>query len=195
MLHAIIKKRVSPRAFSDKQLSVEQVYELFEAARWAPSSRNEQPWRFIYAERCDEDSFNKMTDILFENNRIWAKNAPLLILTVAKLDSGVTGQLNKYAFHDLGLAVANLTFQANSNDLYVHQMGGFNAEKARILFEIPENYEPVSVLAVGYKGNPDSLPEVMRVRENAPRTRKELDDIVFKKKFGVKNKKNELLNC
>lgn len=195
MLHAIIKKRVSPRAFSDKQLSVEQVYELFEAARWAPSSRNEQPWRFIYAERCDEDSFNKMTDILFENNRIWAKNAPLLILTAAKLDTGVTGQLNKYAFHDLGLAVANLTFQANSNDLYVHQMGGFNAEKARILFEIPENYEPVSVLAVGYKGNPDSLPEVMRVRENAPRTRKELDDIVFKKKFGVKNKKNELLNC
>lgn len=195
MLHEIINRRVSPRAFSEKQISEEQILDLFEAARWAPSSRNEQPWRFIFAEKCDETNFKKMSDILFENNRIWAEKAPLLILTAAKLDSGITGQINKYAFHDLGLAVANLTFQATSSDLYVHQMGGFNAEKARILFEIPENYEPVSVLAVGYKGDPDTLPEVMRVRENAPRIRKELDDIVFKEKFGVKSNINELLNC
>lgn len=194
MLNEIIKKRVSPRAFSGKQLNEEQIHDLFEAARWAPSSRNEQPWRFIYAENYNEDIFKKIAETLNESNRIWAKNAPLLILTIAKLDSGATGQLNKYAFHDLGLAVANITFQANSNDLYVHQMGGFNTDKARILFDIPENYEPVSVLAVGYKGSPEILPDVLRIRENAPRTRKELNEIVFSRKFGVESRINELLN-
>lgn len=185
MLNEIIKKRISPRAFASIIPGEEQIHCLFEAARRAPSSRNEQPWRFIYATIDNKENHQKILEVLNDSNKLWAKNAPLLILTAAKLDSGLTGgQINRYAFHDVGLAVANLTFQANAYDMFVHQIGGFNTEKARILFDLPENFEPVSVLAVGYKGDPGTLPENLKLRENAPRIRKELSEIVFAGKFG-----------
>lgn len=184
MIHELISKRHSTRAYSDKIITEEELKDLFEAARWSPSSRNEQPWRFIYATKEDPEEYSKIADLLNESNKIWAQNAPLLILGIVKLDSDFTKQLNRAAFYDMGGAVANLTTQAVSMGLAVHQMGGFNLLKAREVFEIPENFEPAIVLAVGSKGNIEDLPESLKQRELTPRRRKELSELVFKEKFG-----------
>ena len=184
MIHDILKNRYSTRAFSEKTIDNEKILSLFEAARWSPSSRNEQPWRFIVGTKEDQTTFNKITGILNPTNLLWASKAPLLILTMAKLDINSTGQINRHAYHDLGLAIANLTFQASAFNLYVHQMGGFDQHKARDIFKIPANYDPVTVLAVGYKGNLELLPENLKVRELSERKRKDLSDIVFSEKFG-----------
>jgi nitroreductase len=184
MIHEIIKNRFSPRAFSDKYIDHEKILALFEAARWSPSSRNEQPWRFIAGVKEDQIAFNKIAETLNPSNKIWAEKAPLLILAIAKLTVGSTEQINRHSHHDLGLAIANLTFQASFMDLNVHQMGGFDQKKAREIFIIPENYEPVTILAVGYKGDPETLPENLRLREQAERKRRDLSEILFSDKFG-----------
>ena len=188
MIHDIIKNRFSTRAFSDKSIDKDIITSLFEAARWSPSSRNEQPWRFIAGIKEEQTTFNKIAGILNPTNYIWASKAPLLILTIAKLNINSTEQVNKHALHDLGLAIANLTFQASASVLYVHQMGGFDQQKARDIFTIPENYEPVTVLAVGYKGDLELLPENLRTRELSERKRKDLSDMVFSDKFGKSSK-------
>ncbi|MGA7719862.1 MAG: nitroreductase family protein [Ignavibacteriaceae bacterium] len=184
MIHELLKKRYSTRAFADKKVEPEKIINLLEAARWSPSSMNGQPWRFVIASKQDIVNFNNLVSVLNEPNQIWAKNAAVLILTIAKLDYDAAGQLNKHALYDLGNAVANLTFQATAMDLFVRQMGGFNTDNARNLFSIPAGYEPVSVLALGYKGNPEALPEPLKVREKAARTRKGLYEIAFMEKFG-----------
>lgn len=184
MIHELLKKRYSPRVFADKKIEPEKIVGLLEAARWSPSSMNGQPWRFIIAPKEDISNFNNLLNVINEHNQVWAKNAAVLILTITKVSYDSTGQLNKHALYDLGNAVANLTFQATAMDLFVRQMGGFNIEKARDIFSIPEGYQPVSVLAVGYKGNPEMLPEALRIREKTIRTRKDLDEIAFKEKFG-----------
>lgn len=184
MIHEFISKRFSTRAYSDHKINANLISDLFEAARWAPSSRNEQPWRFIYAEKENPEEFEKLASTLNESNRIWAQTAPLLVLTIAKLDSDVTRQLNRSAFYDLGGAVANLSIQAVAMGLSVHQIGGFNALKARELFDIPENFEPVTILAIGVRGSVESLPEALMLREIGPRKRRTLAEIIFKGKFG-----------
>ena len=184
MIHELLAKRYSPRALSDKTIDTEKIVDLLEAARWAPSSMNEQPWRFVIARKEDKSDFHKILGVLNETNILWAKNASLLILTIAKLETDLSKQINKYALYDLGNAVANLTFQATSMDLFVRQMGGFNADKAIEVFSIPYDYSPVSVLAIGYKGNADNLPEFLNIRENSVRTRKNLDELAFTGKFG-----------
>ena len=184
MIHDILKNRYSTRAFSDRAIDNEKILSLFEAARWSPSSRNEQPWRFIVGTKEDQTTFNKIAGILNPTNLLWASKAPLLILTIAKLDINSAEQINRHAYHDLGLANANLTFQASAFELYVHQMGGFDQQRARDIFIIPANYDPVTVLAVGYKGNLELLPENLKVRELSERKRKDLSDIVFSEKFG-----------
>ncbi len=198
MIHDIIKNRYSTRAFSEKAIVGEKILSLFEAARWSPSSRNEQPWRFIFGTKEDQTTFNKIAGILNPSNHLWAYKAPLLILTIAKLNINSSEQINRHALHDLGLAIANLTFQASALDLYVHQMGGFDQKKARDIFKRPLNYEPVTVLAVGYKGDLKILPENLKVRELSERKRKDLREIVFSGKFGktsnlVDNKQLEVI--
>jgi nitroreductase len=198
MIHEIIKNRYSTRAFSEKPVDREKIVSLFEAARWSPSSRNEQPWRFIVGLKEEPVTFNKIAEILNPANRIWALKAPLLILTIAKLNINSTEQINRHALHDLGLAIANLTFQASAVNLYVHQMGGFDQQKARDIFMIPDNYEPVTVLAVGYKGDLKSLPANLKNRELSERIRKDLSDLVFSEKFGqasniIENKQMEAI--
>lgn len=188
MIHEVISKRYSTRAFSGNKIEEDKLRDLFEAARWSPSSRNEQPWRFIYAVKDDTEAYKAFLNILSERNRLWAENAPLLILTIAKVDSDVNKLINRHAFYDLGGAVATLTVQAMSMDLCVHQIGGFNALLAREYFEIPDNFEPVSILAIGYKGSPDKLPADLKSREEAPRKRKDLREIVFCDKFGKTGK-------
>jgi len=177
-LQAFILERFSPLAFSEKPLPEEEIKLLFEAARWAPSAFNEQPWRFIYATKNFPSEFNHLLSFLVEGNRVWAKNAPFLGISLTRVNSQYNGKPNKFAFHDLGLAMGGLLAQATSMGIKVHQMGGFSVENAREGLLIPKEYEPVAMFAVGYYGKPDELPEDLRKRELAERKRKPLGEIV-----------------
>ncbi|MCW8129112.1 MAG: nitroreductase family protein [Planctomycetota bacterium] len=181
-LHDLLRRRWSPRAFSSTPIEREKLGSLLEAARWAASSRNLQPWRFLLVEASDAEAFEKLAGTLMDANQAWARKAPLLILVCAQRSPD--GGLARHAFHDCGLAVAHLTMQALSMDLWVHQMAGFSAEKARAEFGVPADFEPVSVLAVGYYGNPADLPENRRATETGPRTRKPLGEIAFRGTWG-----------
>jgi nitroreductase len=178
-LHDLIRNRWSPRAFAEKAVTPEVLRSLFEAARWAPSSNNEQPWVYLVATKDDPENLAKMLGVLVEFNAGWAKYAPVLALSVAHVKTQREGKPNRVALHDVGSATAQLTVEANARGLQVHQMAGFDAEKARQTFAIPADWEPVAALAIGYPGNPDLLPEKLRDRELAPRTRKPLSEFVM----------------
>lgn len=183
-LHELIRNRWSPRAFANNPVPAGVLRSLFEAARWAPSSNNEQPWAYLVASNDDPESYARMLGVLVEFNAGWAKNAPVLALSVAHLKTQRDGKPNRVALHDVGSATAQLTFEANSHGLRVHQMAGFDAEKARQIFAIPEDWEPVAAIAIGYPGNPDSLPEKLRERELAPRVRKPVSEFVMSGSWG-----------
>jgi len=153
-------------------------------ARWSPSSANEQPWHFIVATKADVTAYASLVDSLNEGNRRWAVRAPLLVLGVAQSFYAKNGKANKHAWYDLGQSVAQLTAQAGALGLSVHQMGGFDAEKTRGSFSIPDGYEPVVVFAVGYADHPEVLPEDLQQRERAPRSRKDLRSFVFTDSWG-----------
>ena len=174
-----LRKRWSPLAFSDRLVEKEKLLSVLEAARWAASSYNEQPWSFIIATKENPVEFEKLLSILAEGNQEWARNAPVLMLTVAKLHFERNGVENRHAFHDVGAASANLAIQAAALDLYVHQMAGFDVPKAKEVYQIPTGYEPVSAIALGYLGNSQTLSESLQQRESNPRTRKPLDKFVF----------------
>jgi len=178
-LNEIIRDRWSPRAFSPTSVSADILKSLFEAARWAPSSNNEQPWAYIVATKEDAPNFAKMVSILVEFNQNWAKHAPVLALSVAHKNWQKDGKPNRHALHDVGSATAQLTFEANSRGIFVHQMAGFDIEKARQTFAIPDDWEPVAAIAMGYPGDPASLPGPLRDRELGPRNRKPLHDFVM----------------
>lgn len=178
-IHDLLRRRWSPRAFSPRPVEPEKLRSLLEAARWAPSSYNEQPWSFLVATGDNRQEFERMVSVLADSNALWAGQAPVLVLSVAKTYYERNRKPNRHAFHDVGLAVANLSFQAIALGLYVHQMAGFDVEKARKLFAIPEGYEPVAAIAIGYLGDPETLSEPLREREGAPRQRKPLEDFVF----------------
>jgi nitroreductase len=188
MLNNIITKRKSIRDFNSSELDEEVISTLFEAARRAPSAFNEQPWRFILADRSNKEEFDSMLDVLFEKNREWAKNASLLVIVLSKKILSKNNQLNKHYMYDTASAVANLTFQANSLDLYVHQMGGFDKLKTIEKYLVPDEYEPVVVLAVGRKEISDVRPNEMQIELN----RIPLYDILFENKFA--NPHSILLN-
>lgn len=177
-IHELLEKRYSPTAFSSRPIEPEKLHWLFEAARSAPSSFNEQPWRFIAATREDPEAFGRLAEVLVEQNRQWARHAPLLILSVAKADFTHNGKPNRHALYDAGQAAAYLTFQATAFGLYVHQMAGFDAAKARQLLNIPEGYEPAAMIAVGYLSEPEPLPEPVRPAK-VPRVRKPLESVLF----------------
>lgn len=183
-IHDLIRERWSPRAFSDKRISPEVLRSLFEAARWAPSSNNEQPWAYFVAAQEDGENFVKLAGVLVEFNANWARRAPVLALSVARLKSQRDGKPNRVALHDVGSASAQLTLEANVRGLFVHQMAGFHVEKARAAFGIPEDWEPVAAIAIGYPGDPESLPQPLRDRELAPRARKPLKEFVMSGTWG-----------
>jgi nitroreductase len=182
-IHELIRERWSPRAFLDKSVPPEILRSLFEAARWAPSSNNEQPWVYLVTTKDDTENFEKMVGVLVEFNANWAQHAPVLALSVAHLMMR-DGKPNRVALHDVGSASAQLTFEANSRGLSVHQMAGFYVEKAREAFGIPPDWEPVAAMAMGYPGSPDALPQRLRERELAPRTRKPLEEFVMTGTWG-----------
>lgn len=183
-VHELIQKRWSPRAFSGQPIAPEVLRSLFEAARWAPSSYNEQPWAFLVATADDKENHAKLLSTLVEFNQGWAKHAPLLAIAVSELAFANNGHPNRNAFYDTGAAVANLSAEATSRGLFVHQMAGFDPHKAIELFEIPNGWEPIAAFTIGYPGDPDSLPDTLRQRELAPRERKPLDSFVMGGKWG-----------
>jgi nitroreductase len=183
-VHHLIRNRWSPRAFSDKAIPRDVLQSLFEAARWAPSSNNEQPWAYLVATHDDKESFAKMLSVLVEFNAHWAKSAPVLAIAVAELAFAKNNTPNRNAQYDTGAASALLSVEATAHGLAVHQMAGFDPEKARQIFGIPSGWEAIAVLAIGYPGEPDSLPQPLRDREVAPRTRKPLSEFVMAGDWG-----------
>lgn len=159
---------------------------LFEAARWAPSSNNEQPWRFIVATKPDHEAeWKRLFDCLAEGNRIWVIRAPVLMLSVASLNFEDDGKPNRHALHDTGLAAENLVLQATALGLFAHQMAGFDMEKARIDLHIPTGYEPVAMIAVGHPGDPAVLSDRLRERELRSRSRRPINESVFLGQWGT----------
>ena len=183
-VHELIAKRWSPYAFADRSVAERDLRSLFEAARWAPSSYNEQPWSYIVATKDQPADYEKILSCLVEANQEWAKAAPVLALGVATLRFARNGKPNKAAVHDLGLAAAGLVLEATARGLVVHQMIGIEPERARELFGIPEGSEAYTGLAIGYAGNPAALPEKLRERDVGPRHRKPLNDFVFGARWG-----------
>ena len=183
-VHQLIIDRWSPRAFSERPVPPDVLRSLFEAARWAPSSNNEQPWAYIVATRDDHDNFAKMLSVLVEFNASWAKNAPMLALAVAELNFAKNNAPNRNAQYDTGAATALLSVEATARGLAVHQMAGFDPAKAREVFAIPTGWEATSALTIGYPGDPNSLPQALKDRELAPRTRKPLSEFVMAGHWG-----------
>jgi len=186
-IEEILRRRCSTLAFADRPVEVEKLRRLFEAARWAPSSYNEQPWSFLLTSKGENhEGYERLLSCLLPQNQLWARHAPVLVLAVAKQHFGSGGTSNHYAFHDVGLAVENLTIEATALHLFVHLMGGFNTAESRKLFEIPESHEPVSVIAIGYFGNIADLPAELQQRELAPRKRRPFSEFVFSGRWGHK---------
>jgi len=183
-IHDLIKRRWSPRAFSDRPVEPDTLRSLLEAARWAPSSNNEQPWNFIVATKDNQTEFSQLLSCLVEGNSLWAQHAPVLMVSVARMSFEDDGKPNRHAFHDVGQAVANLIVQATALGLAVHQMAGFHPDKVRELYGVPKEFEPVAAIALGYPGDPQSLPDKLRTRELAPRERKHIAEFVFTGRWG-----------
>lgn len=180
----LIKKRKSPVAFADKEVTKEHLDQLFEATRWAASCFNEQPWRFIVATENQKELYSRVLNGLNPHNQKWAQNAPVLMLTFAKKTFEMNGKPNMHSWHDLGLAVGNMSAQATAMGLYIHQMGGIVRDNIQQNFEIPEDYDIVSGIALGYKLDIEEVPEDLKERERKGRARKALNEIVFDEDWG-----------
>ena len=186
-IHDLLAARWSPRAFDPaRTLTRGQITALIEAARWAPSCFGDEPWRFLVWERAaDETRWQRAFDCLSPGNQVWVKDAPLLLAAVASPAFDHNGKPNRWAQYDTGAAAENLVLQAVALGLAAHQMGGFDADRLRAEFGIPEGCTPMSMIAVGYQAAPDRLPEEQRAKEIAPRTRKPHETRFFAGTWGV----------
>lgn len=178
-LHELITHRWSARSFAGRPIEEEVLHGLFEAASWAASSMNEQPWVYRYAHR-DEEAFAQFASCLLPGNKPWAQNAAVLILSLACKNFTANGKPNRHALYDTGSANTNLMLQATANGILGHQMGGFDPALTREVFQLEDDVEPVVFIALGYPGAPEQLEEPFRTRELTPRSRKALDEFVFK---------------
>jgi nitroreductase len=181
----LIEKRWSPRAFADRLLTRAEVGALFEAARWAPSAYNEQPWRFLFATRDDPSAFAQALGGLIPWNQAWAGHAALLVLCFQARRFERNGKENALAAHDVGLATENLLLQAQSLGLRAHVMSGIDPVAIRERYAVPDGFDPITAIAVGALGTAEDLPEDMQEGELAPRSRRALTEIVFKTAWGV----------
>ena len=178
-VHELFHARWSPIAFSPEPVSDTDLKTILDAARWAASCNNEQPWRFLVARKSDAETYNKLLALLKPANRTWAKTAPVLILTAAKTSFTYNGTPNFHAVHDTGAALAHAMLQATALGLHAHGMAGFDREKARIDLGIPDGFEPVAAVALGHRGSTEQLSEKLRAREKSARQRKPLFELVF----------------
>ena len=183
-VHELIQNRWSPRAFSDKPVPQEVLRSLFEAARWAPSSNNEQPWAYIVATKDGAENFEKSLGALVEFNANWAKKAPVLVIAVAQLAFAKNNAPNRNAQYDVGAASLQLSIEATARGLVVHQMAGFDPETAKEAYNVPQGWEPIAAMAIGYPGDAASLPEPLQSREKAPRSRKRIREFVMSGQWG-----------
>ncbi|MGH7897357.1 MAG: nitroreductase family protein [Candidatus Binatia bacterium] len=183
-IHELLPKRWSPYAFADRPVSGADLRSLFEAARWAPSSYNEQPWSYIVATKDDREEFQRLLGCLVEANQVWAKAAPVLGLGVVNLNFVRNGKPNRAAVHDLGLASGNLVLEATARGLFVHQMIGILPDKARETYGIPEGSEAWTGLAIGYPGDSTKLPDALKERDLSLRQRKRVSEFVFGGSWG-----------
>lgn len=182
-IHPLIRDRWSPRAFSDRPVEREKLLTCLEAARWAPSCFNEQPWRFIVATSETPDRLKEAQSVLVEGNT-WANRAPVLICAVAKTSFTRNQKPNRHAMYDTGAATLNFFLEAFNQGLVAHEMAGFNVGRARVVFHIPEGYEPIAMITVGYQGDPDTLTPDQQASETGPRTRNPLEEIAFEGDWG-----------
>lgn len=186
-IHDLLARRWSPRAYDPKRpVSREHLKVLLEAGRWAPSCNGDEPWRYlIWDKGRDPQGWQKAFDCLNENNKKWVKNVPLLMLSCAGSIFGATGKPNRWTQHDTGAASVSMALQAVAQGLIVHQMGGWDVEKARAAFDIPADYTPMAMIAVGYQAEPDTIddPEVKK-KELTPRARKPLAERFFEGGWG-----------
>jgi len=185
-IHEILKKRWSPRAFSDKPVEKEKLQRIFEAARWSPSASNEQPWYFIVGRKGDT-TFDRIFETLVEFNQLWVKTAPVVAISVGRIQLLKSGKTNPWYRYDVGQSLAHLTFQATHEGLWVHQMGGFDEKMAAGLFSIPEGFEAVTAFAIGYMGDYSILHPNHQKLELAERERKPVSDFLFSNTFGEKS--------
>ena len=183
-IHPLLRERWSPRSFSGEALDEETIRRLLEAARWSASCFNEQPWRYLVAPRSDEAAFEAMLACLVESNQTWAKNAGALMIACARTTFSRNDKPNRHAWHDVGLASAQLTAQATAMGLGVHQMAGFSSDAATETYGIPEGFEPVAAIAIGKLAPADELPDDLKQPELAPRSRKAMGDIAFMTTWG-----------
>ena len=179
----IIQERWSPYSFATTSIEEFRLKAMFEAAGHAPSSRNEQPWVFVYTTRNDEREFEKYLEFLDDSNRIWAKNAYALVVTLARTKYTHNGKHNRFAIYDTGMAVANLLLQASAFDIYAHQMGGFSAEKVIDYFGLTEDVVPLTVMALGYLGDGSLLPPEIYKKDEVRRPRKQVFEIAFRNRL------------
>ena len=185
-IHDLMNRRWSPRAYdASRPVTRAQLASLLEAARWSPSCNGVEPWRFMVWDRTrDAQGFEQAFACLSEGNKLWVKNAPLLVLSIAGPDPLSGGRPNRFAQHDTGMAAMSLALQAVALGLVAHQMGGFDAGKARAAFGIPDDCTPLAMIAVGYQASPDVLDEETRKKELAPRGRKPLAERFFEGGWG-----------
>lgn len=181
----VIKQRWSPYLFADKPIDPDTLATLFEASRWAASSYNDQPWRFIVATRDDQDAFDTAVKCLVSANQTWAKRAGALVFTVINTISDQTGNTNRMAEYDMGQAAAHLALQATNMGLYVHQMGGIDRDAVRSTYDLPDDHKPMTGIAIGHGVDSlDDQPEELAKRDQGPRKRHPLGSLVFAGKFG-----------
>jgi nitroreductase len=178
-IHELMRRRWSPRAFAPQPLAAADLQSILEAARWAASSGNEQPWRMVLARREHANEFARLLSCLVEGNRRWCVHAGALVLTVARLDLVRSGKPNRHAWHDTGMALAHMLLEATARGIAAHPMAGFDVEAARTAYAIPEGFAPATMVAFGTPASPDTLPDDLREREMLPRTRRPLEEFVF----------------
>jgi nitroreductase len=181
----LLSDRWSPYSFDDRPVPEADIRSLFEAARWAASSYNEQPWNYLVATKDNPQEFERMLSCLVEANQAWAKAAPVLVLGVVSMQFAKNKQDNRAAAHDLGLAAGNLVVEATARGLSVHQMIGILPDKAREIYKIPEHYEAWTAMAIGYKADPAKLAEALKARDLTPRQRRPLGQFVFTGQWGL----------
>ena len=184
-IHNLIARRWSARAFSTKTVKKSKLLSILEAARWAPSSRNEQPWRYIVFTDENPEKLDIARSVLLEINN-YAKRAPILICAITRRTYSDTGNYNRLHFHDLGAANENMFLESFNQGLIMHEMGGFDRDKARRVFNIPDEYEIGIMIAIEYQDSHEILPERYREKAKSPRERKQLSEIAFLEEFGNK---------
>jgi len=176
----IIQERWSPVAFSSSKVEEFKIKAMFEAAGYAPSCNNEQPWLFVYTTQDEKEAFNDYMGFLAEGNKLWAKNAYALAISMARTKFSYNDKPNRFAFYDTGMAVTNLLLQAQTLDIFVHQMGGYSIEKVKEYFSLGDDIEPVAMMAIGYLGDGSDLSPELLKRDEKRKPRKSVSEFVFK---------------